>query len=164
MFEVGQVIFYTLRGTGIVQEIAPQTLLGEEKECMIVKMHFPEVVMRVPVDRIDKLGIREISNLDELAKVEDILGSEEVSCDYNMDIKMRIKENQQKLATGSFVLCSEVVRDLTRMEVIKSLNNMEKNILAQATNFLVTEVAVIKQIKLEKAKEEILNKIKCKKA
>ncbi|MGL5676572.1 MAG: CarD family transcriptional regulator [Cellulosilyticaceae bacterium] len=161
MFEVGEIVFCKLRGTGVVQAIEQRTLLGEEKECMVIQMHFPEIVIMIPLDRLENSGFRKISDIHELEKVETILSSKEVSCDYDIDIKKRIKDNQQKLATGSLIECSEVVRDLNHMEKVKPLNNMEKNLLMQATKLLVDEVAVLKKQSNEETKEDILSMMIC---
>lgn len=158
MFKIGEVVFCKLRGSGVVEGVETQTLLGEEKECMVIQMKFPELVIRIPVDRIEQSGFRKISSLDKLVEVETILSSEKVENGYTIDAKKRNKENQEKLATGDFPKCSEVVRDLTHMDQIKPLNNIEKNMLMQAKRLLVDEFAIIKSISTEVAEQQ-LNKL-----
>ena len=76
----------------------------------------------------------------------ELLTHKEVQIDYSMDIRQRMKENQAKLSSGSFIECGEVVRDLSCMEQVKSLNNSEKTTLLQAKRLLVDEFAIIKRI------------------
>ncbi|PHV71242.1 hypothetical protein CS063_06000 [Sporanaerobium hydrogeniformans] len=158
MFKVGEVVFCPMRGSGVVEAIEVRTMLGESREYVIIQMKDQNVLMMVPTEKIHKSGFRRMNTLEEADKVENILFKKEVDIDYSIDIKKRIKQNQEKLLSGSFMSCSEVVRDLSCMETIKTLNNMERNILSQAKRLLLDEFSNIKAISTEKA-EKIINKL-----
>ena len=130
-------------------------MLNESNEYMIVHMKSPELTMMIPVDRIETSGFRALNNVEAVKEVEMILKNKEVQVDHSMDIKKRIKQNQEKLSSGSFLECGEVVRDLTCMEKIKALNNSERTILSQAKRFLVDEFASIQSLSDEQAEETI---------
>lgn len=151
MFKIGEVVFCPKRGIGVVEAVETRTMLDESKEYMIVRMKSPELTMMIPTDRIDISGFRAINNMEEAEKVALVLTNKQVQVDHSMDIKKRIKQNQEKLSSGSFLECSEVVRDLTCMEKIKSLNNSERTLLMQAKKFLIDEFAVIKQMSNQEA-------------
>ncbi len=68
------------------------------------------------------------------------------------------QQNQEKLSSGSFLSCSEVVRDLTCMEYTKSLSSIERTILMRAKRLLLDEFSIIKNISLEEA-ECIVNRL-----
>nr|WP_302599651.1 CarD family transcriptional regulator [uncultured Cellulosilyticum sp.] len=155
MFKVGEVVFCPKRGIGTVEGIETRTMLNESNEYMIVHMKSPELTMMIPVDRIETSGFRALNNVEAVKEVEMILKNKEVQVDHSMDIKKRIKQNQEKLSSGSFLECGEVVRDLTCMEKIKALNNSERTILSQAKRFLVDEFASIQSLSDEQAEETI---------
>lgn len=146
MFKVGETIFCPIRGSGVVEAIEARTMLGESKEYVIIHMKSPELMMMIPTDRLISSGFRNVNDESEADKVLAILKDKEIEIDYSVDIKQRMKQNQAKLSSGSFTQCSEVVRDLSYMEHIKTLNNSEKTMLMQAKRLLVDEFSIIKQM------------------
>ena len=157
MFEIGEVVFCPKRGSGVVEAIEERTMLNESKEYMIIQMKTPQITMMIATDKLDTSCFRKISNNEEVDKLEALLHGTEVDIDYSIDAKKRTKLNQDKLTEGSFVACGEVVRDLSRMEKIKPLNNAEKNLLMQAKHLLADEYAVVKQMGTDEAKVAIGN-------
>ena len=146
MFKVGETVFCPMRGSGIVEAIETRTMLDEAKEYVVIHMKSPDVMMMIPTERIDESGFRMVNDEEAINKVLELLTHKEVQIDYSMDIRQRMKENQAKLSSGSFIECGEVVRDLSCMEQVKSLNNSEKTTLLQAKRLLVDEFAIIKRI------------------
>lgn len=112
----------------------------------------------IPTERIDQSGFRKVNNQEEADKVQAILYKKEVELDYSVDARQRTKQNQEKLSSGSFISCSEVVRDLTCMEYTKSLSSIERTILMKARRLLLDELSIIKHISLEEA-ECIVNRL-----
>lgn len=158
MFDVGEIVFCPLRGSGVVEAIEMRTMLNETKEYFIIQMKNPSITMMIPSDRMGKSDFRKISEIESWHEVEKLLAQKEVEVSHAQDIKMRTKKNQEKLATGGFLGCSEVVRDLACMEAIKPLNSVERSLLVQAKKLLADEVALIKEISTEEA-HTIIDKI-----
>ncbi len=155
MFKVGETVFCPMRGSGIVEAIEARTMLNESREYVVIHMKSPDIMMMIPTERIGDSGFRKVDNEETANKVTELLVNKEVQVDYSMDIKQRMKKNQAKLSSGSFIECGEVVRDLSCMEQIKSLNNSEKTTLLQAKRLLVDEFAIIKRISEIEAKNII---------
>lgn len=153
MFKVGENVFCPMRGSGIVEAIEERTMLDEVNEYFIIHMKCPDLTMMVPTDRITTSGFRAISEESVAEQGLCILENKEIDIDYSVDIKQRIKQNQEKLSSGLFIECSEVVRDLAHMENEKALNNSERMILMQAKRLLVDELAAVRNISEEEAEE-----------
>lgn len=158
MFKVGENVFCPMRGTGVVEAIEERSMLDEVKEYFIIHMKCPELTMMVPTDRIATSGFRAINDESVTEQVMSILEDKEIEIDYSIDIKQRIKHNQEKLSSGLLIECSEVVRDLATMETEKALNNSERMILMQAKRLLLDEFAIIKNISEEEA-EKIIDEV-----
>ncbi|MGL4738527.1 MAG: CarD family transcriptional regulator [Cellulosilyticaceae bacterium] len=158
MFEVGEIVFCPMRGSGIVEVIERRTMLNESKEYVVIKMKDPNLTMMVPTERIQKSGFRKVTGEAEAGQAETILAKKEIEISHDTDIKVRTKKNQEKLQEGSFVSCSEVVRDLSCMERVKALNNVERTLLMQAKKLLLDEFSIIKHISVEEA-ESIVHKL-----
>ena len=156
--EIYSVINRLLRGSGVIEAIERRTMLGETREYVIIQMKEPGLVIMIPTERIDQSGFRKVNNQEEADKVQAILYKKEVELDYSVDARQRTKQNQEKLSSGSFISCSEVVRDLTCMEYTKSLSSIERTILMKARRLLLDELSIIKHISLEEA-ECIVNKL-----
>lgn len=158
MFEIGEIVFCPLRGSGVIEAIERRTMLGETREYVIIQMKEPGLVIMIPTERIDQSGFRKVNNQEEADKVQAILYKKEVELDYSVDARQRTKQNQEKLSSGSFISCSEVVRDLTCMEYTKALSSIERTILMKAKRLLLDELSIIKHISLEEA-ECIVNRL-----
>lgn len=158
MFKVGESVFCPMRGSGIVEAIEERTMLNEVNEYFVIHMKSPDLTMMVPTDRITVSGFRAISDESVVEQAMSILKNKEIDIDYSLDIKQRIKQNQEKLSSGLFVECSEVVRDLALMEHEKALNNSERMILMQAKRLLLDELTVIRDISDEEA-EQLIDKL-----
>ncbi len=158
MFKVGEVVFCPKRGVGIVEAIETRTMLDAPREYVVIHMKSPELTMMIPIERIDESGFRVINDVEEANKLEEILTNKEIQIDHSIDIKNRIKQNQEKLSSGSFLECGEVVRDLSCMEKVKSLNSSERTLLMQAKRLLVDEFAIIKKLS-EKEAEYTIDKL-----
>lgn len=156
MFNIGEIIFCPMRGSGVVEAIETRTMLNESKEYVIIHMKSPELTMMIPTDKIDDSGFRIMGDNEQADKVISLLSDKEIEVDYSMDIKQRIKQNQAKLSSGSFIECGEVVRDLMCMEHVKSLNNSEKSILMQAKRLLIDEFTHIKNVSDKEAETLII--------
>ncbi|MGL4362485.1 MAG: CarD family transcriptional regulator [Cellulosilyticaceae bacterium] len=155
MFKIGEHVFCPMRGSGVIEAIEERTMLSETREYVIIHMKFPDAIMMVPTDRIETSGFRTVQTEEDVEKVEKLLSEKKVEVGYDIDIKQRIKINQGKLSTGSFIDCGEVVRDLACMEQIKVLNNSERTLLMQAKRLLADELSIIKNMTDEDAKTKI---------
>ena len=63
--------------------------------------------------------------------------------------------NDEKIATGDIVKVAEVVRDLTRRDVLKKLSTGEKRMLTKARGILTSELALARNIEKSAAAERL---------
>lgn len=155
LFKIGEIVFCPMRGIGVVEAVEERTMLNETKEYVIFQMKEPSIIMMIPKDKLERSGFRKLNSEKEADQVDQILSHEKIDISYAIENKIRTKKNQEKLSSGSFVQCSEVVRDLSCMDRVKTLNSMEKNMLSQAKRFLLGEYALIKQLTEKEAESQI---------
>src|SRR5438874_7621944 len=84
------------------------------------------------------VGIRDIINEEEVRKVFDVLGQEEVRMPTNWS--RRFKTHVEKLRSGDIYQVAEVVRNLARRDKEKGLSAGEKRMLAKARQILLSEI------------------------
>ena len=79
-----------------------------------------------------------------LDKVLDIFHHGE--SDRTLTWKERYKSNMEKMKTGKFQEGAEVVRDLMRLNKVKTLNSSERQMLDNARRIFISELGLVKGI------------------
>ncbi|MDY5128749.1 CarD family transcriptional regulator [Actinotignum urinale] len=155
-FKVGETVIYPHHGAAEITNISEKTIRGEKKTYLTLKVLQGEMTIQVPAESIEEVGVRDVSNEDQLEVVFDILRKEDVEEPSNWS--RRFKANTEKLTSGDVNKVAEVVRDLTRRDVDKSLSAGEKRMLQRARQILSSEVALARELS-EKDAGELLDSI-----
>lgn len=155
-FKVGETVVYPHHGAAYIEEISEKVMRGEKRLYLTLRIIQGDMVIQVPADSIEQVGLREVSNDEELEQVFAVLREENVEEPSNWS--RRYKANGEKLTSGDVNKVAEVVRDLTRRNTDRHLSAGEKRMLAQARSILGSEVALGRGITDEEA-GELLNEI-----
>ena len=87
MFNIGDKIVYPMHGAGTIDAIEEKNILGEKHNYYIIKMP-GEVKVMVPTDKAEEVGVRNIINKEEAAKVMSVLGENETEMSQTRDIEI----------------------------------------------------------------------------
>ena len=130
---------------------------GEEKTYLVLRVVAQgDLVVQVPADNVDLVGVRDVVGAEGLEKVFNVLRTPHSEEPTNWS--RRYKANLEKLASGDVIKVAEVVRDLWRRERGRGLSAGEKRMLAKARQILVSELALAEQTNEDKA-EKILDEV-----
>ena len=88
MFNVGDKIVYPMHGAGTIDAIEEKDILGEKQNYYIIKMP-GEVKVMVPTAKAEEVGVRNIINKEEAAKVMSVLGENETEMSQNWNKRYR---------------------------------------------------------------------------
>lgn len=149
--EVGQTVVYPHHGAAYIEDISEKTMRGEKKLYLTLRIVNGDLTIQVPADSIEDVGLRDVSNEEQLEKVFEVLREGDVEEPSNWS--RRFKANGEKLTSGDVNKVAEVVRDLSRREASRGLSAGEKRMLAQARTILGSEVALARDISEEEAGE-----------
>ncbi|MGI6361497.1 MAG: CarD family transcriptional regulator [Bacillota bacterium] len=138
MFTVGDKVVYPVHGAGIIESIEQREILGQENDYYVLHIPFGDMTLLVPVDTVEKLGMREVIPSERVDEVFDILKSEPDEFDDNWN--RRYRRHMDKIKSGDIVDVAQVVRNLMSRNAIKSLSTGEKKLLDQARQILVSEL------------------------
>lgn len=116
---------------------------GEPTECIVLHSLVNRLTIRIPIDRIDDVGIRPVMSDATLSLVVAALG--ETMTDEPANWSRRFKTYEQKVASGSIVQVSEVVRDISRRDVDRGVSPGEKRMLTRAQTNLIAELSLMPQ-------------------
>lgn len=147
--EIGETLVYPHHGAVTITDIQMRTVKGEQKRFMTLNVHTSELVIQLPVDNVELVGVREVIDADGVKAVYEVLQSGFVEEPGNWS--RRYKANQEKMASGSVFRVSEVVRDLWRRDQDKGVSAGEKRMLEKARQILVSELALAQSLTDEEA-------------
>ena len=156
LFEVGETVVYPHHGAATIVEVKKRTIRGEEKLYLKLNVTQGDLVIEVPAENVDLVGVRDVIGKEGLDKVFEVLRAPFTEEPTNWS--RRYKANLEKLASGDVIKVSEVVRDLWRRDQDRGLSAGEKRMLAKARQILVSELALAENTNEDKA-EALLDEV-----
>ena len=130
MFNIGDKIVYPMHGAGVIVSIEEREILGNRQSYYIMKMPIGDMVVMIPTNNTEGIGIREIINGADVEKVFNILRDHRV--DYTTNWNRRYRENMAKIKSGNIFEVADVVRTLMLREKEKGLSTCERKMLNSA--------------------------------
>jgi CarD family transcriptional regulator len=151
LFEVGETVVYPHHGAATIIEVKDRVIKGETKKYLKLNVTQGDLIIEVPADNVDLVGVRDVIGQEGLDHVFEVLRAPFTEEPTNWS--RRYKANLEKLASGDVIKVSEVVRDLWRRDQDRGLSAGEKRMLAKARQILVSELALAEKIDEDKAGE-----------
>ena len=156
-FSVGETVVYPNHGAAVIEDIETRQIKGEDRLYLVLRIIGQnDLVVRVPANNLDLVGVRDVVDADGLERVFGVLRAEHTEEPTNWS--RRYKANLEKLASGDVNKVAEVVRDLWRRDQERGLSAGEKRMLAKARQILVGELALAENTDDAKA-ETILDEV-----
>jgi CarD family transcriptional regulator len=149
LFEVGETVVYPHHGAATITEVKTRVIKGVDKLYLTLRVKQGDLVIEVPAENVDLVGVRDVIGREGVDQVFDVLRASFTEEPTNWS--RRYKANLEKLATGDVIKVAEVVRDLWRRDQDKGLSAGEKSMLAKARQILVSELALAEKTDEEKA-------------
>ncbi|HCU59001.1 MAG TPA: CarD family transcriptional regulator [Alphaproteobacteria bacterium] len=154
-FNSGEYVVYPTHGVGKISDISKQTIAGSELELLVVNFDKDKMTLRIPLQKVDHVGLRKISESSTMNEaLETLKGKPKVK---KIMWSRRAQEYENKINSGNPIAVAEVVRDLYRQENLAEQSYSERQIYEQAFDRLASEVAVCDNISLEDANKKLLN-------
>ena len=149
LFEVGETVVYPHHGAATIIEVKDRVIKGETKKYLKLNVTQGALIIEVPAENVDLVGVRDVIGQEGLDNVFEVLRAPFTEEPTNWS--RRYKANLEKLASGDVIKVSEVVRDLWRRDQDRGLSAGEKRMLAKARQILVSELALAEKIDEDKA-------------
>ncbi|GAA2864042.1 MAG TPA: CarD family transcriptional regulator [Microbacterium sp.] len=149
LFEVGETVVYPHHGAATIIEVKDRVIKGETKKYLKLNVTQGDLIIEVPAENVDLVGVRDVIGQEGLDHVFEVLRAPFTEEPTNWS--RRYKANLEKLASGDVIKVSEVVRDLWRRDQDRGLSAGEKRMLAKARQILVSELALAEKIDEDKA-------------
>ena len=149
LFEVGETVVYPHHGAATIIEVKDRIIKGETKKYLKLNVTQGDLIIEVPAENCDLVGVRDVVGKEGLDRVFEVLRTPHTEEPTNWS--RRYKANLEKLASGDVIKVSEVVRDLWRRDQDRGLSAGEKRMLAKARQILISELALAEKIDEDKA-------------
>ncbi len=157
MFKSGDLAVYPAHGVGIIERVESQEISGCRQDFYVMRILDNNMIIMIPTQNVNNVGLREIIGQDEVPKLYSILQKRDVVID-NQTWNRRYREYMDKIKTGSVYEVAEVYRDLLILKVEKDLSFGERKMLDTARSLLVKEISLAKKVE-EKQIEKDLDSI-----
>ena len=144
MFKVGDLAVYPAQGVGRIEAIETREISGQKLNYYIMKILENNMTIMIPVNNVESVGVRDIIDNEEVAKVYAIMKKRDIPAD-NQTWNRRYREYMEKIKTGSVYDVAEVLRDLYLLKEDKELSFGERKMLDTAQSLLLTELSIAKK-------------------
>lgn len=154
-FDVGDYVVYPKHGVGRVIELQKQEIAGMQLELYVLRFEKERMTLRVPVNKVESIGMRKLSSDKTLREALDTLkGKPKVK---RTMWSRRAQEYEAKINSGDLVSIAEVVRDLFRADDQPEQSYSERQIFEAAASRLARELAAMEEVEEPKALDKILD-------
>ena len=153
-FKVGDRVVYPHHGAAVIQKKDNREVFGETKECLVLQMVHGDLVLTVPVDKADDVGMRPPISEADVEDLFRLIAKRDVREPANWS--RRFKNHQEKMKSGDVYQVAEVVRNLALREKGKGLSTAEKSMLERARSILVSELSFALDVTEEEALEKLV--------
>jgi len=153
MYKIGDKVVYPMHGAGEIVALENKEIFGKVKKYYILSMPIGGMKVSLPVDSVDKIGVRDIiTNIEADQLLENFSNYE---CDETTNWNKRYRENMELIKSGSVTKVAYVVKGLMIRDRAKGLSTGERKMLSSAKQILLSELILVKGISADKAESMI---------
>jgi CarD family transcriptional regulator len=152
-FKPGEVVVYPKHGVGEITSIETMEVASIRTQFYVVKMEQAKLIIRVPLDKLEEVGLRKISPKKIIDEVFNILKLKPKI--RRIMWSRRAQEYDTKIFSGDPIKIGEVVRDLYRKNSQPEQSYSERQMFQVALERLAREVAAVEKTDYFQATEKI---------
>lgn len=152
-YKIGETVVYPKHGVGEITNIETMEIASIKTVFYVVKMEQSKLIIRVPLDKQEEVGLRKISSKKIIEDVFQILKLKPKI--RRIMWSRRAQEYDSKIFSGDPVKISEVVRDLFRKNTQAEQSYSERQMFQVAIERLAREVAAVEKTDYFQSTEKI---------
>ena len=156
-FQIDQKIVYPSQGVGKITEIFEKIFRGTPMMYYKIYIEASDMIVMVPVEKAEELGIRSIVSSEEAEKALNSLADdfEPITSDW----KLRYQMNLDLLKKGTIADIAAIVRCLYNRSKVKELPILERKLYDQAKKLLEDEISIAMGIDVKEIESQIHTKL-----
>lgn len=153
MFQIGDKVVHPMHGAGIVESIVQKKVNGVVREYYVLKLPVRAMVVMIPTDNSEEIGVRPIVGREQADRVLDAMARIEVNMTENWN--RRYRENMERLKSGDLLEVARVVKGLMLRDGARGLSTGERKMLHSAKEILISEIVLSQSSSYEAVEERI---------
>ena len=153
MFSVGDMIAHPMHGAGVIDSIEERKMDGFVRKYYILKMPAGGMVVMIPTDSTEQIGVRPIVDSAAADALMDSIPS--ISAEMTSNWNRRYRENMQRIKSGDLLEVARVVKGLMSRDAEKGLSTGERKMLHSAKHILISELVLSKKLTYEEVETRI---------
>lgn len=152
-FKAGDRVVYPHHGAAIIEKTETKEVFGEKTDYLVLRMAHGEMMLSVPVDKAEEVGMRWPISGEDVEDLFEVLQRRDVREPANWS--RRFKNHQEKLKSGDVYQVAEVVRNLALRDREKGLSAGEKTLYNKARSVLVSELSFALDVSEDDATDKV---------
>ena len=157
-FRVGDRIAHPMHGAGVIESIVTKRINGKDREYYVLKLPAGDMLVMVPVETCDAIGVRPIV---APAEAESLLGAiPGIEVEMTSNWNKRYRENMLRIKSGDLMEVASVVKGLMQRDRERGLSTGERKMLHSAKQILISEIVLSESSSYEEV-EARLDKAMC---
>ena len=140
MFQVGDKIVHPMHGAGVVDSIVRKKVNGVVREYYILKLPVGGMLVMVPTEHSEEIGVRPVCRRDEADRV--LAAMSDIQVDMTQNWNQRYRENMLRIKSGDLLEVAKVVKGLMLREGDRGLSTGERKMLHSAKQILISELVL----------------------
>ena len=140
MYSVGDKIVHPMHGAGIIDNIVEKKVNGMIKHYYILKLPSNGMVVMIPMDHCDEIGIRPVVDSDSAKQV--LAAIKTIKVEVTSNWNQRYRENMLRLKSGDLLEVARVVKSLMIRDHQRGLSTGERKMLHSAKQILISELVL----------------------
>ena len=142
-----------IHGAGVITEISDQMVSGEICECVVIEIVVGKKRVMVPTESLLDAELRPVVSEEELDNALKELFRE--PDELPKDWRRRIEKLKDRVHSGEPAEVAKAIRDIIARSVLNKMNPSEKRVLNEAINVFAGEVALVRNIHSDSARDLI---------
>jgi len=142
-----------MHGAGVVDSIVQKKVDGVVRDYYIMKLPKRTMVVMIPTDSCDEIGIRPVVDQAEADSVLAAIPGIQVEMTSNWN--RRYRENMERLKSGDLLEVARVVKGLTQRDGKRGLSTGERKMLHTARQILISEIVLSKSQSYETVEQAL---------
>lgn len=152
-FEVGDHVVYPSQGAGVVAERTSRVVLGVSHEYLKVVFVRGDMEVLVPIKKGQEVGLRHTVGAEEVPRLLESIKQADLTLPAQWPPRFRAE--QDILSGGSAYDLARLMGVLAKRDAEKGLAATEREVLDTARTMLSSELAVVLDVSLDEAEEQL---------
>ena len=141
MFSIGDLVVHPMHGAGVIDDIVRERVAGTTKEYYVFKMPMGGLILKIPTENSQALGIRKVISKAEADELLEEIPA--IAVEHNANWNKRYQENLLRLKSGDLREVAQVIKGLMRRDTLRGLSTGERKMLHSAKQIMISELVLV---------------------